>query len=385
MSRDLDGGSSPILKRAFGAHIDAVIPCAKPRSVTNMFEDRGGSFRQTYVHHGTGFALYSSSDGSKSLSNTSQAKGETKRIPKPSGVPRRHPRFTYDGKTLRDAMKHCVDMVKDKDYEFYQWCSQLPLKEQRAPVFVLKALALEIESIQRQARTEMLLKMRYQWWRDSVGKAFAAKNSYEMSQPVMKALSELIQCHEISKHRVDTMIDAYEEDALRSKHMLDIQQVEEYSQGTVSQLLSLQLESCGLNSDDSEHAAMSSLGKAIGLASGLRHAEIYLREGKSYFPEDICRKYNATPIDFMGQDGLSVLPQIVEEVASVACAHLQSAAAMRPGSPFHIQALSTELYLDALKKAKYDIFSKKMHRGGYLPIEYLVKMKWRFLMSTKIS
>ena len=294
---------------------------------------------------------------------------------------KKHPRFTYDGKSLRDAMKHCVDMVKERDYEFYQWCSQLPMKEQKAPVFVLKALALEIESIQFQARTEMLLKMRYQWWRDSVGKAFAATQSYEMSQPVMKALSELIQSHEISKHRVDAIIDTYERDALRGNHMATMEELEDHANGTVSQLLSLQLESCGLKGDASEHAAMSHLGKAIGLATSLRGAEISLRNGKSYFPEDVCQKYKATPTDFLVEDGQSVLPDIALEVAMVAKGHLESAGALGSGSHFRIQGLPTELYLNALEKADFDIFSSKMHRNGYVPIEYLIRMKWRFMTS----
>lgn len=296
-------------------------------------------------------------------------------------VVKKHPRFTYDGKSLRDAMKHCVDMVQERDYEFYQWCSQLPLKKHRAPVFVLKALALEIESIQLQARTEMLLKMRYQWWRDSVGKAFAATQSYEMSQPVMKALSELIQCHDISRHRVDAMIDAYEEDALRTRHFGSIEELEDYAQRTVSHLLSLQLEACGMKSNATEHAAMSHLGKAIGLVSSLRGAEAALRRGKSYFPEDICQRFDATPTDFLVNGGQSVLPDIAREIATVAKQHIESSKSLGHETVFRIQALSTEMYLDALEKANFDIFSSNMHRNGYLPIEYLLRMKWRFIMT----
>lgn len=302
-----------------------------------------------------------------------------------NGMPlNRSPRFTYDGKSLRDAMKHCVDLVKERDNEFFQWCSQLPLKEHRAPIFVLKALAIEIESIQWQARTETLLKMRYQWWRDSVSKAFAAKQSYEMSQPVMKALSELIQCHEISKHRVDAIIDAYERDALRSHHMSTMEELEDHAHGTVSQLLSLQLESCGLTNNPSEHTAISHLGKAIGLAYSLQNAEISLKNGKSYFPVDVCQRHNATPTEFLINGGQSVLPAIAQDIAVAAQEHLSIAKSSFGDNlgHFRIQGLSTELYLGALRKAGFDIFSSKMHRNGYLPIEYLVKMKWRFMTTS---
>ena len=321
--------------------------------------------------------VFSSQEMSSKLgeitSKTSQVRSAT-------GKPKPQVRLKYDGKSLKDAMNHCLNMVKERDGEFYQWCVQLD-KDHRAPVLVLKALSLEIESIQWQARTETLLQMRYQWWRDSIRKAFKATHSYEMSQPVMKAVSELVGCHPISQNRMEAMVDAFEKDALRTSPMSTVAELSEFADGTQSQMLCMQLEACGMTDSQSEEAAFH-LGKAIGLSATLRHAAAYLKNGKSYFPEEICKKYSATPLDFE-VDGQSVLPEISMDIAMLAKAHLAASKSFHSDSaPIFIQSLNTELYLEALQKAGYDIFSAKMHRGGYLPIEYLMKLKWRFWRNT---
>eukprot|EP00889_Picochlorum_renovo_P003085 jgi/Picre1/30115/NNA_005484.t1 len=171
---------------------------------------------------------------------------------------------------LKEAMTYCQRLVKEKEYEHYLWCSQLK-PEYRAPIIALRALGIEIQAVQEHARTEMLLMMRYQWWKDSVRKAFEATQSYEMSQPVMKAVSELVRQATISKYRVMRMIDAHETDALRTSPMVSMRELEDYAEGTCSQLLYMQLEACGLATAATEHAA-SHLGKAIGLSQVLRNA-----------------------------------------------------------------------------------------------------------------
>ncbi|WPT16615.1 NADH dehydrogenase [Picochlorum sp. SENEW3] len=279
---------------------------------------------------------------------------------------------------LKEAMTYCQRLVKEKEYENYLWCSQLK-PEYRAPIIALRALGIEIQAVQEHARTEMLLMMRYQWWKDSVRKAFEVTQSYEMSQPVMKAVSELVRQATISKYRVMRMIDAHETDALRTSPMVSMGELEDYAEGTCSQLLYMQLEACGLATAATEHAA-SHLGKAIGLSQVLRNAVVYLKKGKTYFPEDICKKYGVTPTEFLVNDSPS---DVAFEVAKVAKAHLDAARThevIEPeAAPLFNQALSVELYLNALEKANFDIFSASMHRGGYLPVEYLIKLKWRMM------
>lgn len=279
---------------------------------------------------------------------------------------------------LKEAMGYCQNLVREKEYENYLWCSQLK-PEYRAPIVALRALGIEMQGVQEHARTEMLLMMRYQWWKDSVRKAFEATQSYEMSQPVMKAVSEVVRHAGVSKYRVMRMIDAFEMDGLRTSPMASMEELEDYAEGTCSQLLYMQLEACDLATAATEHAA-SHLGKAIGLSLVLRNAAVYLQKGKTYFPEDVCKKYGVTPHDFLVDDSPS---DVAFEVAKVAKAHLDAARThevIEPQAvPLFNQALSVELYLDALEKANFDIFSRSMHRGGYLPVAYLIKLKWRMI------
>ena len=289
----------------------------------------------------------------------------------------------YGGKSLEASVRHCVDLVRERDLEFFQWATMaLPTKQERAPVLVLKALQIEIESIQRAARTETLLQMRYQWWRDSINKAFNAKKSYEMAQPVMKAFSELVQSYDtISNARILEMLDAYEMDAMRGETFLhSLDDLEQHARATAGNFVALQMEACGVRHDVVEEIAPS-LGVGIGVTSALRRALGMLSEyGISYLPEDVCQRHKVDPSNFFdGSDTRNELKEIAREIAEMAQGHLDVAnsAGNRDGQAkaFALQGLSSELYLGSLRKKGYDLVTTR----GATPMGYLLRLKWHTL------
>ena len=315
-----------------------------------------------------------------------------------SGLRRRYatggldPSVKYAGKSLEAAIRHCVALVSENDADFQRWASiAVKTKENRAPVLVLKALQLEIESIQQAARTETLLRMRYQWWRDSIDKAFAARKSYEMAQPVMKAFSELVQSYESINHgRVNTMLDAYERDAMRGEACFQTaEELAGFARDSTGALVALQMEACGVG--DSVVAEVApSLGTGIGMAAALRRAVGSLSGyGISYFPEDVCRRHGIDPGSFFdGQDRREALKHVARDIAEVAQGHLGAGAAalaaagLKTGETgnsaakaFATRGLASELWLNGLEKRGYDLLTA----GGGSPVEYLLKLKWNSL------
>lgn len=293
------------------------------------------------------------------------------------------PSVKYAGKSLEAAIRHCVALVSENDADFQRWASiAVKTNTHRAPVLVLKALQLEIDSIKQAARTEMLLRMRFQWWRDSIDKAFAARRSYEMAQPVMKAFSELVQVYFINQGRVNTMLDAYERDAMRGEACFrTTDELAEFARDSTGALVAVQMEACGV--DDSVVAEVApSLGTGIGMATALRRAVGSLSgHGVSYFPEDVCRRHGIESF-FDGQDRREALRHVARDIAEVARGHLVAgaaalAAAGKTGETkaFATRGLASELWLDGLEKRGYDLLTA----GDVSPVEYLLKLKWNSL------
>jgi phytoene/squalene synthetase len=292
----------------------------------------------------------------------------------------------YGGKSLEAALRHCVELVRERDPEFFKWATvALGTKEDRAPVLVLKALQIEIESIQQAARTETLLRMRYQWWRDSITKAFSSRKSYEMAQPVMKAFSELVQSYDtISDSRVHAMLDAYELDAMRGDAFFpSLEDLEKHARDTVGALVALQMEACGVDRDVVEGVAPA-LGTGVGMTSALRRSLGLLSEyGISYLPEDVCRRHGVQPDNFFdGSDKREELRGVVGEIAETARSHLEnasSAGAQRAtgsrGKAFLLQGLASTLYLDGLRRNRWDLLTA----GGVSPVGHLLRLKWNTL------
>lgn len=250
---------------------------------------------------------------------------------------------------------------------------------------VLRAFGVEIGQVSSHANTEMLLLMRYQWWRDAVNKAFSSTKSYELTQPTMHMLSEVIKKTPLSRYRIMRMIKAYEDDALRTHPISTMSDLEQFAESTASQLLYLQLEACNEATSETEHAA-SHLGIAVGICSVLRNVLASMQKGKTYFPEEVCAEFGTTP-DMLEstKDGVSAMPDIVLKIASVAKAHLETSKEHPipdTAKPLFMPSLSVELYLNALQRANFDLLSSKMHRGGYLPLQYLLMMKYRLWRNT---
>ncbi len=289
----------------------------------------------------------------------------------------------YGGKSLEASLRHCVDLVRERDPEFFKWATlALQSKQDKAPALVLKALQIEVESIQQAARTETLLRMRYQWWRDSINKAVESRKSYELAQPVMKAFSELVRSYDtISSTRIHAMLDAYEMDAMRGDAFYpSLDDLERHARDTGGTLVALQMEACGVEKDAVDEIAPS-LGMGMGMASALRRSLGLLSEyGISYLPEDVCLRHGVDPGNFFdGSDKREELRGIVREIAEAARSHLEDAtsAGQRTAmaKAFVLQGLASELYLEGLRRNRYDLLTA----GGVSPVGYLLRLKWRSL------
>lgn len=241
----------------------------------------------------------------------------------------------------------------------------------------------------------MLMMMRYQWWRDAVNDTFQGKPP---DHPVMKALTGVFmdQGVQLTRYRLQKIISTREEMMLASQPPTSLKQLEDRAEGTISQLLYLQLEAYqGYNGfggdsapaeEDFTHAA-SHVGKAVGLATLLRGTRFYASRQQSYLPVDLCHLHNVEPGDLIKDKAPSDgARRVVREIVDRAQEHLQLARTYTSRLPRDVRtlllpSLAADLYLQSLSsRSQYNVYDDKLYRGGFSLVGYQLRLKMNVLL-----
>ncbi len=254
------------------------------------------------------------------------------------------------------------------------------MQELRAPILALRAFSVETSLIEQHAKSEMLILLRCQWWRDALNSAYKGKAP---EQPTMTALAAVLKEHNLTRYRLQKIISTREENMLRESAPETLEKLEEFSEGIYSQLVYLQLEAAGIVDTTTDHVA-SHVGKAVGLAGLLRNTAVAAQRHKSYLPQDLCEKHSISPDDLLRGEASQGLRDVIFAIASAAKGHLDVArghlkdvpAAARP---LLLPALPSGLYLSALEKAEFNVFDAKLLRGGFSPLRYTLELKYKLL------
>jgi NADH dehydrogenase [ubiquinone] 1 alpha subcomplex assembly factor 6 len=243
---------------------------------------------------------------------------------------------------------------------------------------------VETAQVADQAKTEMLVLMRCQWWRDAVNDTFRGAAP---EQPTMAALAEAMRARPLTRYRLQRVVTAREEDMLRTQPLADLAAAEAYAEGTASQLLYLQLEAAGLGGAAAEHAS-SHLGKAVGLAALLRGTAHHAARQRTYLPADLCARHGVSIDEVLAGRLPPGLQDVVLAVASAAKAHLDEGRARAgdvpaAGRALMLPAVAAGMYLSALQRCDFDPFDARLQRGGgFSPLAYQLRLKWHLLRGT---
>ena len=192
-----------------------------------------------------------------------------------------------DDDDLRAAFRHCVQLVRARDYETYLCTLSLP--RERAPVaFAVRALNAETGSIVGNAESARAALARLMWWRETIGDGASGAATH----PVATAISASFGGAPSARARrwMKNMIDARIRDAETEGPPRDVKELERYASDAHGSALTLALDACGIRDADADHAA-SHLGKAVGLSALLRGTVAHARQRRCYLPTDAC----ATP------------------------------------------------------------------------------------------
>jgi NADH dehydrogenase [ubiquinone] 1 alpha subcomplex assembly factor 6 len=312
----------------------------------------------------------------------------------PPHAPRRALAAAAGPAAERAALAHCASLVRDRDHAAFVWAAQLP-PALRAPVFALRAFDLEVAAAADAARGEMAAMLRYQWWRDAVNAAYrrAGAPAPEGQSPVVAALGAAAAAHGLTRYRLQRIVSAREEDAVREGAPPTLAALSAHAEGTAGQLLALQAEAAGGGGGAAAEAAVSAAGRAVGLAAALRDTVPAARRGRARLPADLLERHGVALPDLLaGRVGaLGGLPGAAAEVAAAAAAALAEARARRrdvprAARPMLLPVVAAEDYLRALRAQGHDPFAPALQPrpGGaeVAPLGYQLRVKWRLLRGT---
>jgi NADH dehydrogenase [ubiquinone] 1 alpha subcomplex assembly factor 6 len=281
-----------------------------------------------------------------------------------------------DVSELRAAFRHCVEVVRLRDYEAYLCTLHLP--KPFVPIaFAVRALNAESGSVVGSADSVDAARMRLMWWRRAIDGLTRLDDDDAEEEaraggqhPVLVALRAALGNAPSARAKtwMKRMIDARITDASASGPPGSVMELERYASDAHGSALTLALDACGIRNADADHAA-SHLGKAIGLSALLRGTTAHAKQRRCYFPSDACARRGVSTESVYRLEPSEGARDVAHEVATVAKAHLDSARAMAEripsdAKPFFLQAVPVGRYLDALEAKDFDAFDEAVARGG---------------------
>ncbi|KAL7752007.1 hypothetical protein RI367_002535 [Sorochytrium milnesiophthora] len=274
------------------------------------------------------------------------------------------------------AVQYCRQSVQSSDYEGYLAALILPTDVQPA-AWALRAFNVELASVKDAVRDSTLGRMRFMFWRETLDRI--QQGSPPPQQPVAVALAYAAQKHKLSVGKLRRIITAREENLVTTQYAT-VEALEQYAEGTASQLLYLHLDALGVQSLQADHTA-SHIGKAIGIVTALRGVPFLLRKHAFHLPADVCAKHGVVSEHILRHGPTEELASAVFELATRANDQIATARSHWGDVPDSAKialapAVSCARWLQKLEQCNFDLFNGQLHqRDPWLPMR-LWQYKW---------
>jgi len=254
-------------------------------------------------------------------------------------------------------LSYCGEQVRRHDNDRYLTALLAP-SGRREALFSLYAFNIEVAKTREAVSEPMVGQIRLQWWRDAIDTIYAGKPPDHV---VIDRLAEAIEDHGLSRAYFDTLINAREFD-LDETPPATLDDLIRYVKGTSSTLVRLAVEILD-GADSSADEAAIDVGVAWGLTGLLRSLVFHARARRQYLPADLMTKSGAVVSDLFELRASAALAQVAEEIAEAATHSIYTARSRRTGvpgaaRPALFQATLAEMYLQRIRRARYDLFAR---------------------------
>ncbi|KAM3964656.1 NADH dehydrogenase (ubiquinone) complex I, assembly factor 6 homolog sicily [Aphomia sociella] len=283
-----------------------------------------------------------------------------------SRIPRHGIRLHSSKVASNDAVNYCANIVKQHDYENFL-ASLLMTKAIRSPALVIRAFNVEVARIQDQTTDAQTAAFRLQFWQDTLKHIYKTEQEIQNipANPIAQELFKVCRCYKLPRRYLERLI-ASRSSILKSKYFRSLEDVERYSEDTVSSIYYLILSVAGVQNVHADHAA-SHLGKAQGMANILRSIYVSNHHKMVSLPMDILMNHGISQeMVLRGVDSDS-MRSVIFEVASRANSHLQKArsiAVPKTARQIFLPAISVNAYLTKLQKCHFNAFDKSLNIGS---------------------
>ncbi|KAJ8920764.1 hypothetical protein NQ315_004904 [Exocentrus adspersus] len=275
-------------------------------------------------------------------------------------------------KRSHSSAEYVLESVKKYDYENFI-CTILLQNNSRSCAFAIRGFNVEVARVAEQVSQEMIGSMRYKFWEDMIEKCFTGDLKIVPKHPVAVELFKALQNNKLSKRYLRNLVTS-RKNYLNLKGFNNLEEMENYAEHTVSNVLYLVLEGCGVRNINADHAA-SHLGKAQGIVQQLRSIPFSRRINFLPVPQDILVKNSVSQEEVLRGKGSDRLNECIFQIACQAHQHLMKARNLKDNIPKEgraalLPAVPVFIYLDRLQKVNYDVFHPSLNNRSWklLPV-----------------
>lgn len=256
-----------------------------------------------------------------------------------------------------DNAAHVADLLRRADKDRFLADLFVP-PERRADVMALHAFGVEIARVAELVSEPMPGEIRLQWWRDALeGRGHGDVGRH----PIGAQLLQAIERHDLPRQPLIDLIEARSFD-LYDDPMGSTAELEGYGAATAGTPIRLAALVLDRGVGERLDPIAQSGGIAHAIAGLLQAVPAHASRGRIYMPLDVLERHGADPAVLLAGRTDAALRAALQEVVTLARAHLGLAlGAMRAVPPAILPALLplslVPAYLDRFEAAGFDPFS----------------------------
>ena len=276
--------------------------------------------------------------------------------------------------SLTASEQYCLDEGRRHDHDRYLTALFLPA-ERRAAALALYAFNLEIARTREIVSEPLLGQIRLQWWRETIEGLFAGN---PREHPVVDALGAAIRGHDLSRERLDGLIDAREAD-LDDGPPPDVESLEAYAAETSGELSALVMQTLVRGGETSITAARG-VGTAWAIIGLARAVGFHAQTQRIYIPEDLLSEYEVERRRLFDLKPSAGLNRSIEAMVTRAETFIADARSSSPDIPKSARrglllASLADRHIAAIRKAGFDPFAIPAAQAS--PVLRLAWAAWR--------
>lgn len=273
---------------------------------------------------------------------------------------------------LQKHFQYISEEIKKVNYEQYMLGRYLT-EEYRKAFYTIHYLYYELNKCKVKEYNISILKLN--WWKENIKQSITG---IPPDTPVLICLSYLSKKYELKESQFRQILK-WKEVELKWSQPPTIQILENYSEGTYSQLLYIMQYIMKIKDVKADHI-LSHTGKCFGIVNTLRGSFYLANYRNTFIPADICAKYNVTEEFIYEKRNSKELENAIFDLADYAKSHLDHIKKMEyPNDVFGLLMLSvlSKTILNRMLKNNFNI----MLDDTYTKDALLASFSWNLIKS----